>query len=52
MDGHISDPLAVLLGVLQGSVLGPRLFFVYINDTSTVAKVDLKLFADDYLIVR
>lgn len=49
MDGHISDPLAVLLGVPQGSVMGPLLFLVYINDTTTV---HLKLFADDYLIVR
>lgn len=54
MDGHISDPLAVLSRVPQGSVLGPLLFLVYINETSTVAKADvhLKLYADNYLSLQ
>lgn len=47
-----SDCLSVLSGVPQGSVLGPTLFLIYVNDISSCAEpgVTLRLFADDCVI--
>ena len=45
VDGEVSNWKSVLNGVPHGSVLGPILFIIYINDLDKTSKV-LK-FADD-----
>ena len=52
IDGSYSSPCLVTLGVLQGSVLGPVLFLIYINDISHNIHSQLQLFANDCLMYR
>ena len=52
VDGQKSSTIAVRSGVPQGSVLGPCLFLVYINDLPTKVKSNTRLFADDTAVDR
>ena len=49
IDGELSGSRAVISGVPQGSVIGPILFLIYINDVanSIPYEANAKLFADD-----
>ncbi len=50
--GSYSDWRRVSSGVPQGSILGPLLFLVYIDDISTDLDSPCRLFADDCVIFR
>ena len=48
MNGHESDSLLLTCGVPQGSVLGPLLFLLYVNDLPNASSLlTFHLFADD-----
>ena len=52
VNGVKSDWAPVLSGVPQGTVLGPLLFSLYINDISSDIESEIRLFADDCVCYR
>ena len=52
VEGELSDIAPVTSGVPQGSVLGPILFLVFINDMPDCIQSKARLFADDTIVYR
>lgn len=53
INGEVSEALSVTIGVPQGSILGPFLFIVYINDLPFLVEklADIVLYADDTSLI-
>ena len=52
VDGKQSSLIDVVFSVPQGTLLGPLLFLLHINDLPSVVSSKVRLFADDCLIYR
>ena len=50
LNGSYSNYSSIESGVPQGSVLGPLLFLIYINDLEKNIKSNIKFFADDTML--
>ena len=52
LDNKVSDFLPVKSGIPQGTVLGPLMFILYINDIDQNISTTNRLFADDCIMYR
>ena len=50
--GQSSEYFQTNAGVPQGSVLGPLLFLIFINDIENEIESDMSLFADDCSLIK
>ena len=51
LENCYSDLSNITCGVQQGSILGPLLFLIYVNDMPQAVKSNLFLYADDSCLV-
>ena len=51
LENCYSDPSNITCGVPQGSILGPLLFLIYVNDMPQAVKSNLFLYADGSSLV-
>ena len=52
LKNHTSNEAPVKSGVPQGTVLGPLMFLLYINDKDTNILSTIRLYADDCIVYR
>ena len=52
VEGILSKEVNVISGVPQGTVLGPLMFLIYINDINQNIQSSVRLFADDCVLYR
>ena len=52
VDGETSEPTSVKSGVPKGSVLGPLIFLIFINDLAEHTTSTVRLFADECVMYK
>jgi hypothetical protein len=52
LNGKTSPSQSISAGIPQGSVIGPLLFVIYVNDVKHNILSNIKLFADDTALIK